>query len=377
MKEINIARTIASKRKEKGITQSDLANFIGVSKASVSKWEIGQSYPDITFLPQLAAYFDISIDDLMGYEPQMTNEDIRKLYKELSVEFTTKPFDEVVSRCRNITKKYFSCFPLLYQIGVLFVNYGYTVAKDEKQSASTISEAKELSIRVKNQCDDVELKQLALHLEATCEIMLGNPNEVIGLLKNAKTSTVSYEVLLAQAYQMTGKIQEAKTKLQGSIYDSIGGLFGTITPYLAICADDAEHFEEICKRTIELIKIFKVKELHPVGILPFYLTAAQGYLANQNSEKTLDMLETYTDIVTGDIYPLTLKGDDFFNLIDGLLEEELPFGTADLPRDEKSIKQSMSDAVINNPAFSIFAENPRYQNIATRLKNNINMYTAK
>lgn len=43
MKEINIARTIIDKRKEKGITQEDLAEYIGVSKASVSKWETGVS----------------------------------------------------------------------------------------------------------------------------------------------------------------------------------------------------------------------------------------------------------------------------------------------------------------------------------------------
>ena len=63
MKEINIARAIVNKRREKGLTQDDLANYIGVSKASVSKWETGQNYPDITFLPQLAAF---SISALMN-----------------------------------------------------------------------------------------------------------------------------------------------------------------------------------------------------------------------------------------------------------------------------------------------------------------------
>ena len=77
MKEINIARTIINKRKEKGLTQEELASYIGVSKAAVSKWEIGQRYPDITFLPQLATFFNISIDELMGYEPQMSKEDKR------------------------------------------------------------------------------------------------------------------------------------------------------------------------------------------------------------------------------------------------------------------------------------------------------------
>ena len=75
MKEINIARAILQGRRAKGVTQEELAQFIGVSKASVSKWETGQSYPDITLLPHLAAYFNISIDELIGYEPWM----IRKI----------------------------------------------------------------------------------------------------------------------------------------------------------------------------------------------------------------------------------------------------------------------------------------------------------
>lgn len=64
MKELNLSNILVKKRKEKGITQDQLAAYIGVSKASVSKWETGQSYPDITFLPQLAAYFNMSVDEL-------------------------------------------------------------------------------------------------------------------------------------------------------------------------------------------------------------------------------------------------------------------------------------------------------------------------
>ena len=39
--------------------------------------ETGRAYPDITFLPQLAAYFNISIDELMSYAPQLTKEEIK------------------------------------------------------------------------------------------------------------------------------------------------------------------------------------------------------------------------------------------------------------------------------------------------------------
>ena len=84
MNELNISKCIIQKRKEKGITQEKLAEYIGVSKASVSKWESRQSYPDILLLPELAAYFNVSIDELLGYSPQLTKEDIKKIYNKLS-----------------------------------------------------------------------------------------------------------------------------------------------------------------------------------------------------------------------------------------------------------------------------------------------------
>lgn len=74
MAEINIAKQLLAARHEKKITQEELARYVGVSKAAVSKWESGVSFPDITLLPKLATYFNVSIDELIGYEPQLTRE---------------------------------------------------------------------------------------------------------------------------------------------------------------------------------------------------------------------------------------------------------------------------------------------------------------
>ena len=95
MKELNIGRILIENRHKRGITQEDLAEYMGVSKASVSKWETATTYPDITLLPRLASYFNISIDELIGYEPQMTRADIRRLYRQISRDFSAKPFEEV------------------------------------------------------------------------------------------------------------------------------------------------------------------------------------------------------------------------------------------------------------------------------------------
>ena len=52
MKPLKLGENIAALRRKANITQDQLANWIGVSKSSVSKWETNTSYPDIIFLPQ-------------------------------------------------------------------------------------------------------------------------------------------------------------------------------------------------------------------------------------------------------------------------------------------------------------------------------------
>lgn len=64
----SIGNTIASLRKRLGMTQIELAIKLGVSDKTVSKWETGQGYPDITLLPSLARTFGVSIDRIMAGE---------------------------------------------------------------------------------------------------------------------------------------------------------------------------------------------------------------------------------------------------------------------------------------------------------------------
>ena len=67
MKKINLR--IAELRQAKKITQKELAQIAGVSFQTVSKWENGTVLPDITYLPILAEYFGVSVDQLMGIVP--------------------------------------------------------------------------------------------------------------------------------------------------------------------------------------------------------------------------------------------------------------------------------------------------------------------
>jgi orotate phosphoribosyltransferase len=63
-----IGNNIKRIRQNKGMTQEQVGEVIGVSGQAVSKWENGSALPDIQILPKLAEYFGISIDELMGYK---------------------------------------------------------------------------------------------------------------------------------------------------------------------------------------------------------------------------------------------------------------------------------------------------------------------
>lgn len=66
MEEKKIKLRIAQLREAKGITQAELAKAMSISYQSVSKWETGNAYPDITMLPKLSRYFGVSTDYILG-----------------------------------------------------------------------------------------------------------------------------------------------------------------------------------------------------------------------------------------------------------------------------------------------------------------------
>jgi len=69
-------------RTNRELTQEQLADVLGVSAQAVSRWENGSTYPDITLLPTIAGYFDISIDEIIGFDNTRKEERINAILKE-------------------------------------------------------------------------------------------------------------------------------------------------------------------------------------------------------------------------------------------------------------------------------------------------------
>ena len=65
----------------KELTQEDVAEYLGITAQSVSKWERGESYPDIILLPALANIFETSVDLLLGMDTIRADETRRNIHK--------------------------------------------------------------------------------------------------------------------------------------------------------------------------------------------------------------------------------------------------------------------------------------------------------
>ena len=319
----------------------------------------------MVLLPQLAAFFNISLDELMDYQPQMEKADIRRLYRTLCADFTAKPFDEVMAHCREIIKKYYSCFGLLLQMGILLYNH-VELAQSEEQAAQTVTLAKELFARVREESGEVGLIKMAMYMEAGCCLSQGEPNGALALLEGSEAFALPPELLLSAAYSMTGRQRQAREVLQGGMYQTLVLLFNYLPATLSVCADDPVRFDDTLRRARCVAEAFGLRGLHPALEVGLLLTAAQGYMAQGRIEEALNTLWEYTELVTDSaIYPLVLKGDDYFDLIDGWLER-LELGTQ-MPRNDKTVRQSMVHGVSKNPAFAPLTGNPRYESMLEKL----------
>ena len=103
---MNIGKKIKELRKQRGITQEQLAESIGVSFQAVSKWENNIALPDITLAPVLASYFGVSMDELFDFSLSKTEIEAESMAEEAYKYRESDP-----CRSRNIIEEGLKKFP--------------------------------------------------------------------------------------------------------------------------------------------------------------------------------------------------------------------------------------------------------------------------
>ena len=121
---MNIGKKIKELRKQRGITQEQLAESIGISFQAVSKWENNIALPDITLAPVLANYFGVTMDELFDFSLSEIDAEVENIAKEANALRERAP-----EQSREIIENGFKKYP---ENDVLLTSLLYVINYSEK-----------------------------------------------------------------------------------------------------------------------------------------------------------------------------------------------------------------------------------------------------
>ncbi|HBF0919751.1 TPA: helix-turn-helix transcriptional regulator [Clostridioides difficile] len=232
--QIKIGKVIQCLRKERNLTQEQLAKFIGVSTPAVSKWESGNSYPDIELLPLLADFFNVSIDKLLNYKIDLSEEEVMKIYKELesgfarieidlSTEEPKEEFRQDLESVKKLSNMYIEKYPKSYllklRICSLYQMYSYKFGKSELNDR--VKETTNILEDIVRNTDDIQIKETALIILSNAYCMLEDYEKAELYLNMIHKSIGDTSVNLAMIYLNQNRLEEAEILLQNKLFSNI------------------------------------------------------------------------------------------------------------------------------------------------------------
>ncbi len=110
---MNIGAVIKQYRKECRLTQEEMANRLGVTASAVNKWENGASLPDVTMLSPIARLLGITVDTLLSFRENLTEEELRGKIEYLWELLNSGKFPDAFAWAKNTAAEYPNCCQLL------------------------------------------------------------------------------------------------------------------------------------------------------------------------------------------------------------------------------------------------------------------------
>lgn len=145
---IYFGKNLKNLRTQKGLTQEKLANFLGVSYQTISKWEHNDTYPDITTLPEIAKFFNVSIDELLG---------VNQAENEAEIEEQIKSYDNLTDKklMWDLISKLKEKFPNDFRVLIRYIAYLSRYSDDKSKKHSEVLAIYE---NIQQNCTDDQIR---------------------------------------------------------------------------------------------------------------------------------------------------------------------------------------------------------------------------
>ena len=209
---MSIGSTIKRLRREKDITQEQLAEYLGITSRAVSQWECDRTSPDISQLPALCHIFDVSSDVLLGIDIEKNSEEIKKYLSDAAeLGYQGKGAERTVL-LREANKK----FPRDYKI---MQNLAYSlVCEYSRKGIKEYDEVFDLCNRILAECTDSAIRYEAIDTLGTAYGYAGKREEMLKLAKELPRADFSYEDFMRYHWKGDADFEEFQGYLSFLLY---------------------------------------------------------------------------------------------------------------------------------------------------------------
>lgn len=339
---------IRDKRKEIGLTQEQVADYLGVSTPAVNRWESGATYPDIALLPALARLLKIDLNTLLCFHEGLSEQEISHFCKGIVDTIQENGFESGYNIAIKKIQEYPSCAALIYYSGLVLdgalMMSEISVDEKEKYSISIMS----LYERSAN-CGDEKIKNNATYMLASKYMrheQYTKAQETLDLLP--ERNTLDKKRLQANLFISQGKLAEAGQLLERELLlVEINEVQMTLICLAEIALkeghqEDAVRLSEVSRKAAELFDLW--------GYYAF-IAPLQVALAQQNAAESISLLKS---ILGAALLPWNVKDSALYHHIADKMNHE-SVGLKMLP--------GLLSEIENDPKYAFLRANTEFQQL--------------
>ncbi len=225
--ETRIAENIRAYRKQRGLTQEQLAEVLGVSVGAVYKWESRSSLPELRLIMEMADFFEVSVDALLGYEMKdnRLNAAVERLWKACS-----SRDDNALTEAEKAIRKYPHSFDVVYAGAFLY--YAFAVETKKEPWIRRALELLDSARLLVNQCTDPRVNESVLFGRmAEMYELLGETDKALELLKTHNAGAIFNDMIGITLLSHGGDPEEANGFLEDGFLRTVSSLIRSVFGY--------------------------------------------------------------------------------------------------------------------------------------------------
>lgn len=225
--ETRLAENIRVFRKRQGLTQEQLAEVLGVTVGAVHKWETRMSTPELGLITEMADFFDISVDVLLGYE--MKDNRLKTTVERLWKASNSRDYD-ALTEAEKAIQKYPHSFDVVYAAAFLYYAFGAETKKESwlRRAIELLSSARLLL----PQCTDSRLNESYLCGRiAEMHELLGETDKALELMKAHNGNGQFDEIIGITLLSHQRDPEEANEYLEQGLLQAISSLIRSAVGY--------------------------------------------------------------------------------------------------------------------------------------------------